>query len=116
MQNKLEIPKEVQWVTETLEKAGFEAYVVGGCVRDLLLKKKPKDWDITTSAIPEDIQSLFEETFYENEYGTVGVVQENVSHESLRVVEVTPYRLESTYSDSRHHKCYCIQSLNRGAC
>lgn len=95
------IPNEVSQVTKTLKKAGFEAYLVGGCVRDLLLSRKPKDWDITTNAKPEDIISLFKETFYENDYGTVGVVNENVSDETLKVVEITPYRLESEYSDGR---------------
>ncbi len=96
------IPKEVSRVTDALEKAGFEAYLVGGCVRDLLLKKKPKDWDITTNAHPEDIQNTFEETFYENTYGTVGVVNDDATDETLKVIEVTPYRTESKYSNARH--------------
>jgi len=95
------IPKEVTHVTETLEKAGFEAYLVGGCVRDLILERSPKDWDVTTNATPEEIIPLFEETFYENDYGTVGIVQKDVSHETLKVIEVTPYRLEGTYTDFR---------------
>ena len=70
----LKIPKEVSHVTETLEKAGFEAYLVGGCVRDLLIGKEPKDWDIATNAKPEQIMALFEKTIYENTFGTVGVV------------------------------------------
>ncbi len=95
------IPQEVRRVTDTLEGAGYEAYIVGGCVRDLLLGRKPKDWDVTTNATPEDIQKLFEETYYTNEFGTVGVVQASVSDDSLKVVEVTPYRLEGRYSDAR---------------
>lgn len=95
------IPEEVTHVTKTLEKAGFEAYFVGGCVRDLVLGRKPKDWDVTTNATPEQIIPLFNETFYENSYGTVGIVNKSVSDETLRVVEVTPYRLESAYSDFR---------------
>src|SRR5665213_2569695 len=98
---KDQIPKEVLLVTETLEKAGYEAWVVGGCVRDLLLGRKPKDWDVTTNANPEQIQGLFENTFYTNEFGTVGVVNHAVSDETLKVVEVTPYRLEGKYSDAR---------------
>jgi poly(A) polymerase/tRNA nucleotidyltransferase (CCA-adding enzyme) len=94
------IPPEVSTVSEKLESAGFEAYLVGGCVRDLLLEKNPKDWDITTNANPPQIQGLFEETFYENDYGTVGVVSET-DDESVKVVEVTPYRKEGEYSDSR---------------
>ena len=94
------IPKEVSHVTETLRNAGFEAYLVGGCVRDILRGFKPKDWDATTDAKPEQIQALFEETFYENDYGTVGVVNET-DDETLKVVEVTPYRTEGAYSDKR---------------
>lgn len=67
------IPKQVSQVTDTLEKAGFEAYLVGGCVRDLLMDKKPKDWDVTTNAKPEQIIGLFEKTIYENTFGTVRV-------------------------------------------
>lgn len=96
-----QIPKEVFFVTNTLEKAGFEAWVVGGCVRDLLLGRTPKDWDVTTNATPEEIQGLFENTYYTNEFGTVGVVQDAVEDESLKVIEVTPYRLEGKYSDAR---------------
>ena len=98
---KFNIPKEVSQVTEALENAGFEAYIVGGCVRDLLIGKTPKDWDVTTNATPEEIEKLFENTFYNNDYGTVGVVNEETDDETLKVIEVTPYRLESEYSDSR---------------
>ena len=58
------IPKEVIHVVETLEKAGYEAYLIGGCTRDLLLGRKPKDWDVTTNATPEQIIPLFVKTFY----------------------------------------------------
>jgi len=94
------IPPEVSRITETLKNAGFEAYLVGGCSRDLLLKRQPKDWDVTTNATPEQIIALFEDTFYENSYGTVGVKNET-EDETLKVVEVTPYRLEAGYSDFR---------------
>lgn len=97
------IPAEVLAIAETLHKAGFEAYLIGGCVRDLLLNKKPKDWDITTNATPEKIIALFPNTFYENTYGTVGVVNEGENlDETIKVVEVTPYRLEAGYSNKRH--------------
>ncbi|MDP2788674.1 MAG: HD domain-containing protein [bacterium] len=96
------IPKEVSHVTKTLEKGGFEAYLVGGCVRDLLMGREPKDWDVTTNAKPEDIVKIFEKTVYENNFGTVVVVQEDVTHETLRQIEVTPYRIEAKYSDFRH--------------
>jgi len=69
---------------------------VGGCVRDLLMKKDAKDWDITTNARPEEIQKIFSDSFYENEFGTVGVKTD------IDVVEVTTYRLEESYSDKRH--------------
>lgn len=96
-----DIPPEVSRVTNTLEKRGFEAHLVGGCVRSLFLNMKPKDWDVATNAKPEDITGMFENTFYNNEYGTVGVVNDATEDESLKVVEVTPYRLESAYSDAR---------------
>src|SRR5450830_1361654 len=96
------IPKEVSHVTDTLEKSGFEACLVGGCVRDLLMDKKPKDWDVTTNAKPEQIIGLFEKTVYENTFGTVAVIQEDVIRETLRQIEVTPYRIEAKYSDFRH--------------
>ncbi len=95
------VPPEVSRVTATLERGGFEAYLVGGCVRSLFLGTKPKDWDVATNAKPEDITGLFPNTFYNNEYGTVGVVNDDATDESVKVVEVTPYRLESTYSDAR---------------
>lgn len=102
------IPKEVRGVVAILQSAGYEAYLVGGCVRDLVMGQKPKDYDVTTNATPESIISLFPKTFYENSYGTVGVVTcgeetgVSCSDETVKIVEVTPYRLESTYSDNRH--------------
>lgn len=96
------VPSEVLQVAKTLHKANFEAYLIGGCVRDLLISRKPKDWDITTNATPEEIIKLYPHTFYENSYGTVGVVVEgNISDETVKVIEVTPYRLETGYSDKR---------------
>ena len=95
------IPREVAEVAETLENAGYEAYIVGGCVRDLVLGLMPKDWDITTPAHPEAIQALFPETFYENDYGTVGVVTQSGDPRTA-VVEVTPFREEGEYKNARH--------------
>lgn len=100
-QLKSAIPKEVKNISLTLSNAGFENFLVGGCVRDLVMEGKPKDWDIATNAKPEEIIRIFSKTFYENEYGTVGVVNENAEDETLRTVEITPYRLESGYSDFR---------------
>ncbi len=96
-----QLPAEVSRITGALEEAGFEAYIVGGCLRDLLLKHTPKDWDVTTNATPEQIQALFENTFYTNEFGTVGVVQEDAKDDAVKVIEVTPYRTEGKYSDAR---------------
>lgn len=94
------IPTEVSYVTKTLENAGFKAFLVGGCVRDLIIDRKPKDWDVATDAKPEEIIALFPNTFYENNYGTVGVVSET-KDETVKVIEITPFRLEAKYSDSR---------------
>ncbi len=101
METKLPVPPVLLSLHEKLRSAGFEAYLVGGCVRDLILEREPKDWDITTNATPEKIQGLFEETFYENEYGTVGVVTKS-EDPRLKVVEITPYRIEGEYSNARH--------------
>lgn len=100
-ENLFNLPDEIVSISKILINAGFEAYLIGGCVRDTLLKRKPKDWDFTTNAKPEDIIKLFPKTFYENDYGTVGIINETVTDETLKVVEITPYRLESGYSDKR---------------
>ncbi|MFH1105674.1 MAG: HD domain-containing protein [Candidatus Aenigmatarchaeota archaeon] len=94
------IPKEIKDISNGLRKAGFESYLVGGCVRDLIIGAEPKDWDITTNATPEQIQAIFSESFYENDYGTVGV-KTGSSDKRTEIVEVTPYRIESKYSDKR---------------
>lgn len=95
------IPKEVKNIIEKLEQAGFEAYAVGGCARDLLLGVKSKDWDITTRAEPEEIQKLFPDSFYENVFGTVGV-KTGSKDKTLEIVEATTFRSETGYSDKRH--------------
>jgi poly(A) polymerase/tRNA nucleotidyltransferase (CCA-adding enzyme) len=95
-----DIPKEVIEVSETLENKGFEAYLVGGCTRDLLIGKFPKDWDLTTNAKPEEIQELFPEHYANNDFGTIGIKTDS-EDETLKIIEVTPYRSESEYSDSR---------------
>lgn len=98
---KPNVPKEVLEVARELEKAGFEAYLVGGCVRDLLLNREPKDWDIATNAKPEQVQKIFTDSVYENEFGTVGVKTES-EDPKLKVVEVTTFRTEGRYRDARH--------------
>lgn len=96
-----DIPLSVRNIAKTLEEAGFEAYLIGGCVRDLLIGRIPKDWDFTTNANPDQIQALFPDSFCNNDYGTVGIKNEEESDETLKVVEITPYRSEHGYSDAR---------------
>lgn len=100
------IPTEVRFVSDTLEQNGFFAYLVGGCVRDMLLERKPNDWDVATNATPEKIISLFEKTIYENTFGTVGVCipKEGTMPEEKQyeIVEVTPFRTDGAYTDNRH--------------
>ena len=90
------IPPEVTHILHTLESAGFEAFVVGGCVRDMLRGITPKDWDITTSALPTQVKALFSRTFDTGiDHGTVTVVQ------NRQPFEVTTYRIDGTYTDAR---------------
>jgi tRNA nucleotidyltransferase (CCA-adding enzyme) len=95
------IPKEVKSVLKKLAEKGYESYIVGGCVRDLLRGIEPKDWDVTTSAKPEEIEKLFKKSFYENKFLTV-TVQTGSKIPSLKEIEVTTYRFEAKYSDKRH--------------
>lgn len=95
-----EVPDFVKDALAKLQKAGFEAYVVGGCVRDLLMSQKPKDWDITTNALPEKILKLFVKGKYENRFGTV-MVPVHLA-DSTPVLEITTYRSEAGYDDHRH--------------
>lgn len=95
------LPLEVTRVTQALSDAGYDAYLVGGCVRDIILGKEPKDWDVTTNAHPDQIQALFPDTYYNNTFGTVGVVAEGEVAPNVQVVEVTPYRKEGPYTDAR---------------
>src|SRR3989344_1695356 len=101
MQKQFNIPKEIRAAVTILKGVGFEAYLVGGCVRDLLLGTEPKDWDITTNATPEKIQELFPNSFYENKFGTVSVVTGS-DDPRVRAIEITPFRIEGKYSDKRH--------------
>lgn len=94
------IPKEVREVVKDLERGGYEAFIVGGCVRDLLLGREPKDWDVATSGKPEEVQKLFPDSFYENRFFTVTVLKES-RKKNLKEIEVTTYRSESGYADYR---------------
>ena len=97
------IPKNVIAVLHVLQLAGYEAFVVGGSVRDLLINRSPKDWDITTNAKPDEIIPLFPKAIYENSFGTVAIIFEEEPIESpVRVIEVTTYRSDGKYTDKRH--------------
>ncbi len=92
------IPDEVCEILKKLEKNGFEAYIVGGAIRDLLMGKSPNDWDFTTNATPPQILKTFgKDAFYDNKFGTVGIP----SQTGLDPHEITTFRTESDYSDAR---------------
>lgn len=96
---KIEMPREVREIIEALEGAGFEAFAVGGCVRDAVLGRTPADWDITTSAMPEEVKALFPRTIDTGiQHGTVTVMKNHVGY------EVTTYRIDGEYEDARHPK------------
>lgn len=92
----IKLPEKVKNIIQTIENAGYEAYAVGGCVRDSLLGREPEDWDITTSATPAKVKSLFRRTFDTGiKHGTVTVLLDN------EAFEVTTYRLDGIYEDKR---------------
>jgi len=97
----MRIPPEVQRILDALQGTGFEAHVVGGCVRDLLRGVEPQDWDVATSATPDKIQKVFPKSYYENRFGTV-TVHTKSTDPRVKEVEVTTYRTEEAYSDQRH--------------
>lgn len=96
------LPATAQNIIDTLEKAGHEAYAVGGSVRDLLMKRPTSGWDFTTDATPEQILKLFPDSFYDNRFGTVGVKIKDEAGKTTDIYEVTTYRSEQGYSDFRH--------------
>ena len=98
---KFNIPEEILNIAEKLEKNNFQTYLVGGCVRDLLMGREPKDWDITTDAKPQEIQKIFPESVYENKFGTVAI-KTGSENEKLKIVEITTFRIEGKYTDKRH--------------
>lgn len=96
---KIVLPENVKKIIETLQESGYEAYAVGGCVRDSVLGRTPQDWDITTSAMPQETKALFDKTFDTGiEHGTITVL---LDHEGY---EVTTYRIDGKYEDNRHPK------------
>jgi len=95
------IPEEVKFVIEKLKENNFEAYIVGGCVRDFLRGVEPEDWDVATNARPEEIQKIFPKSFYSNQFFTV-TVQTGSENPRLKEIEITTYRKEAKYTDKRH--------------
>ena len=96
---QIQLPEKVQFIISRLERAGYEAYAVGGCVRDSLLGRQPHDWDVTTSAKPMQVKEAFRHTIDTGiQHGTVTVM---LDHEGF---EVTTYRIDGEYEDSRHPK------------
>lgn len=96
---RIELPHKVQTIIQTLQSHGYEAYAVGGCVRDSILGRTPDDWDITTSALPNETKALFPRTFDTGiEHGTITVLIEKEGF------EVTTYRVDGEYEDARHPK------------
>ena len=100
------LPEAVKNIIQTIENAGFEAYAVGGCIRDSILNREPDDWDITTSATPEEVKALFRHTVDTGiQHGTVTVL---IKKECF---EVTTYRIDGEYEDGRHPKEVSFTSL-----
>jgi len=97
----MNIPKEVKFVVDELKKKNYEAYLVGGCVRDLLREVEPQDWDVATNAKPAEIERIFPKCFADNKFGTVTVLTAS-KDPKLKEVEITPFRTEEKYTDKRH--------------
>ncbi|MBP5290993.1 MAG: CCA tRNA nucleotidyltransferase [Lachnospiraceae bacterium] len=94
---KINIPDNVSYIIRTLNRAGYEAYAVGGCVRDMILERNPQDWDITTSAMPGEVKRLFRRTVDTGiKHGTVTVLMRDKQY------EVTTFRVDGDYKDGRH--------------
>ena len=99
MDVQIQIPEQVNYILSRLNEAGYEAFVVGGCVRDALLDREPHDWDITTSALPSQVKEIFGRTIDTGlKHGTVTVMKGGEGY------EVTTYRVDGVYEDGRHPK------------
>jgi tRNA nucleotidyltransferase (CCA-adding enzyme) len=105
----ISLPQQPKQIIDTLKNAGFQAYAVGGSVRDLLMDRPTKMWDFTTNAKPEEILTLFPDSFYDNQFGTVGIkIYKSTNDKSandkelLDIYEITTYRSEQGYADFRH--------------
>lgn len=98
--SNIEIPENIKFVMEKLKEAGYEAYVVGGCVRDSLLGREPKDWDLTTNATPEKIKEVFKyHIIIDNNGEKHGTVTVRHNDENI---EITTFRVDGEYTDNRH--------------
>ena len=109
---KMDMPKNVDTAIGLLQSAGFEAYAVGGCVRDTLLGKTPNDWDITSSASPEEIKAVFADFHCIDtgiKHGTVTVIADG------EPLEITTFRLDGEYEDNRHPKSVTFTSARISA-
>lgn len=96
---RIQLPEKVKFIIDTITQAGFEAYAVGGCIRDSILGREPNDWDVTTSATPEQVKALFRRTIDTGiQHGTVTVMLDKEGF------EVTTYRIDGEYEDNRHPK------------
>ena len=94
---KIDLPEDVSFIINTIEKNGHQAYAVGGCVRDTIMGVTPNDWDITTNALPEEVKSYFTKTIDTGiQHGTVTVMLHSTGY------EVTTYRIDGDYLDGRH--------------
>jgi len=105
------LPEQPKKIIETMQKAGFLCYAVGGSVRDILMGKDTNGWDFTTNATPEEILNIFPDSFYDNQFGTVGIKIYPNSHKTLKreenerpedIYEITTFRSEHGYKDHRH--------------
>ncbi len=102
----MKIPKEIKSAIRKIEDNGFDAYIVGGCVRDLLLGETPKDWDIATNAEPEKISAIFPKNYIDNKFGTVKIMTGS-KKKGLEIIEITTFRTEEKYTDKRHPDKVC---------
>jgi len=97
----MRIPQEIETIIQKLKENNYQAYIVGGCVRDLLREIEPEDWDIATNAKPKEIQKIFPKSFYSNQFFTV-TVQTGSKNPKLKEIEITTFRKEAKYTDKRH--------------
>ncbi|HUD20367.1 MAG TPA: HD domain-containing protein [Patescibacteria group bacterium] len=98
----IKLPKQAQSIIDEVKKNGFDAYAIGGSVRDLLMDRPTKGWDFTTNATPEDLLRIFPDSFYDNQFGTVGIKMRDTDETVTDVYEITTYRSEEGYKDHRH--------------